>query len=61
MQEEEIKILGILSDKTRDDIKFFVTNCSISDDTERKKKFYDIIQRVIVESTLGSKDKIKSK
>jgi len=54
MQEEEIKILGILSDKTRDDIKFFVTNCSISDDPERKKKFYDIIQRVIVESTLGS-------
>ena len=61
MQVEEIKILGILSDKTRDDIKFFVTNCSISDDPERKKKFYDIIQRVIVESTLGSKDKIKSK
>ena len=61
MQEEEIKILGILSDKTRDDIKFCVTNCSISDDPERKKKFYDIIQRVIVESTLGSKDKIKSK
>jgi len=59
--QEEIKILDILSDKTKDDIKFFVTNSSISDDPERKKKFYDIIQRVIVESSIGSKDKIKSK
>lgn len=61
MNREEIKILDILSDKTKLDIKIFVTNCSISDDPERKKNFYDIIQRVIVESSLGSKDKIKSK
>jgi hypothetical protein len=59
--QEDIKILDILSDKTKSDIKIFVTNCSISDDPVRKKKFYDIIQRVIFESTLGSKDKIKSK
>ena len=39
----------------------FVTNCSISEDPERKKKFYDIIQRVIVESSLGTKDKINFK
>jgi len=59
--QEDIKILDILSDKTKSDIKIFVANCSISDDPVRKKKFYDIIQRVIFESTLGSKDKIKSK
>ena len=59
--KEEIKILNILSEKTKNDIKIFVTNCSISEDPERKKKFYDIIQRVIVESSLGSKDKIKFK
>ena len=59
--EEDIKILDILSDKTKKDIKLFVANCSISDDPIRKKKFYDLIQRVIFESTLGTKDKIKSK
>jgi hypothetical protein len=59
--EEEIKILDILSEKTRKDIKIFVANCSISDDPVRKSKFYDLIQRVIVESSIGSKDKIKSK
>jgi hypothetical protein len=59
--EEDIKILDILSDKTKKDIKIFVANCSISDDPIRKKKFYDLIQRVIFESTLGTKDKIKSK
>jgi hypothetical protein len=59
--QEQIKVFDILSEKTRNDIKFFVTNSSISDDPERKKKFYDIIQRVIFESSIGSKDKIKSK
>lgn len=59
--QEEIKVLDILSEKTKSDIKIFVTNCSISDDPVRKKKFYDIIQRVIVESSIGSMDKIKFK
>jgi len=56
--QEEIKILNILSEKTKKDIKMFVANCSISEDPERKKKFYDIIQKVIIESSLGMKDKI---
>ncbi len=59
--EDKIKVLDILSEKTRNDIKLFVVNSSISDDPIRKKKFYDIIQRVIFESSIGSKDKIKSK
>jgi hypothetical protein len=59
--KEQIKVFDILSEKTRNDIKFFVVNSSISDDPVRKKKFYDIIQRVIFESSIGSKDKIKSK
>lgn len=61
MEQEEIKVLDMLSEKTRNDIKIFVANCSISDDPIRKKKFYDIIQRIIVESSIGSRDKIKSK
>lgn len=59
--QEEIKVLDILSDKTKNDIKIFVTNCSISDDPVRKKIFYDLIQRIIFESTLGSKNKINTK
>jgi hypothetical protein len=59
--EDQIKVLDILSEKTRNDIKLFVVNSCISDDPIRKKKFYDIIQRVIFESSIGSKDKIKSK
>jgi hypothetical protein len=57
----DIKILGILSEKTKKDIDFFVVNSFLSEDKERNKEFYNIIQRVIVESSLGSKDKIKSK
>jgi hypothetical protein len=57
----DIKILDILSEKTKKDIDLFVVNSFLSEDKERNKEFYNIIQRVIVESSLGSKDKIKSK
>ena len=56
--EDQIKVFNMLSEKTRNEINIFVTNSSISDDPIRKKKFYDIIQRVIFESSIGSKDKI---
>lgn len=59
--KEDIKVLDILSDKTKKDIDLFVINSFLSEDTKRKKEFYNIIQRIIVESSLGSKDKIKSK
>lgn len=59
--QENIKILDILSEKTRKDIKLFVINSSLSEDPIREKIFYDIIQRVIVESSLGPNNKIKSR
>jgi hypothetical protein len=59
--KRDIKILDILSEKTKKDIDLFVVNSFLSEDKERNKEFYNIIQRVIVESSLGSKDKIKSK
>lgn len=59
--KEDIKVLDILSNKTKKDIDLFVINSFLSGDTKRKKEFYNIIQRIIVESSLGSKDKIKSK
>lgn len=59
--QEEIKVLDILSSKTKKDIDLFIANSFLSEDPIRKKQFYNIIQRVIVESSLGSKDKIKSK
>jgi len=55
---EDIKTLGILSEKTRKDIDIFLINSHISDDKEKIKRFYDLIQRVIVESCYGSKEKI---
>jgi hypothetical protein len=53
--QEEPKILGILSEKTRKDIEKFVSNSFLSEDQEKKRIFYEIIQKTIVDVTCGCK------
>jgi len=52
-------MLGVLSEKTRADIKIFVANSPISEDEEKTRKFYDLIQRIVAESYYRLNEKNK--
>jgi len=51
-------ILRMLPEKTQKDLDLFVINSFISIDEEKKNAFYNLIQRVIVE-TVTSQNKLK--
>ena len=52
---ENINIMDILSEKTREEIKSFITNSFLSVDEEKRKQFESIITKVIIDSTINSK------
>lgn len=52
---ENVNIMDILSEKTREEIKLFVTNSFLSVDGEKRKQFESIITKVIIDSTINSK------
>ena len=56
---EDIKMLGVLSEKTRADIKIFIDKSPISEDEEGRRKFYDLIQRIVAESYYRLNEKNK--
>ena len=47
--------MDILSEKTREEIKLFITNSFLSADDDKRKQFESIITKVIVDSTINSK------
>ena len=52
---ENVNIMDILSEKTREEIKSFITNSFLSIDEEKRKQFESIITKVIIDSTINSK------
>lgn len=56
---DKVKIFEMLSEKTRTDLDSFSDFLvETTGDEEISKKFSDLIQRVVVESYYGSKEKI---
>ena len=53
--EQEISIMDILSDKTKEDIKLFIINSFISVDEKKRKEFEIIIHKVITDCTQDQK------
>ncbi len=53
--QEEPRIFEMLSEKTRNDIQKFVSNSFLSEDPEKKRIFYEILQKTIVDLTCGCK------
>lgn len=53
--KENVNIMDILSEKTREEIRIFVTNSFLSVDEEKRKQFESIITKVIIDSTINSK------
>lgn len=57
--KDNVKIFGMLSEKTRKDLNSFSDFLNeFTKDEEISKKFSDLIQRVVVESYYASKEKI---
>lgn len=56
--KDKINLLNILSDKILEDLNLFANESLKNNEEETNKKFYDLIQRVIVESIHNKKDKI---
>jgi hypothetical protein len=52
---QEISIMNMLSDKTKEDIKLFVINSFLSTDEEKRKDFERLIHKVIIDCTLNQK------
>jgi|LauGreDrversion4_2_1035121.scaffolds.fasta_scaffold01473_11 hypothetical protein len=52
---QEISIMNMLSDKTKEDIKLFVINSFLSTDEEKRKEFERLIHKVIIDCTLNQK------
>jgi hypothetical protein len=57
--EDRIKMLEALSEKTKIEIQSFVTNSFLSEDDDRKRKFYEILQKVMVESLFATSRNLK--
>jgi hypothetical protein len=57
--EDRIKMLEALSEKTKTEIQSFVTNSFLSEDDDRKRKFYEILQKVMVESLFATSRNLK--
>lgn len=59
--DDRIGNLEFLSDKTKKDIDLFVINSFLSEDEDSKRKFYELIQRVAIESIFSSNKNLKNK
>ena len=57
--EDRIKMLEALSEKTKMEIQSFVTNSFLSVDDGRKIKFYEILQKVMIESLFATSRNLK--
>ena len=57
--EDRIKMLEALSEKTKMEIQSFVTNSFLSEDDDRKRKFYEILQKVMIESLFATSRNLK--
>ena len=57
--DNRIKMLDALSEKTKNEIELFVINSYLSEDDSARKKFYDILHKVMVESLLSAHRKLK--
>jgi hypothetical protein len=57
--EDHIKMLESLSEKTKAEIELFVTNSFLSDDEYKKRKFYEILRKVMVESLFSTSRNLK--
>lgn len=57
--EDRIKMLEALSEKTKMEIQSFVTNSFLSEDDDRKIKFYEILQKVMIESLFATSRNLK--
>ena len=57
--EDRIKMLEALSEKTKTEIQSFVTNSFLSVDDGRKIKFYEILQKVMIESLFATSRNLK--
>ena len=57
--EDRIKMLEALSEKTKMEIQSFVTNSFLSVDDDRKIKFYEILQKVMIESLFATSRNLK--
>lgn len=57
--DDRIKMLDALSDKTKKEIQLFVTNSFLSENEGLKKDFYQILEKVMVESLFATNRTLK--
>ncbi len=52
-------MLDAISEKTKKDIELFIINSPLSEDEQSKKKFYDILHKVMIESLFATNRTLK--
>lgn len=57
--DNKIKMLDSISEKTKKDIELFIINSPLSEDEQSKKKFYDILHKVMIESLFATNRTLK--